>query len=335
MNKLSKKYRDKKKVYLVIIFIVILIISANGSMKLITQKSKRVKDTDLRRYVEEYLKKYKEIVEENLPLVHNIQHVFFKYNNNPSIIYGIISKRHGAGIILRYDAIGGTHWRNEIIDQPIEYYFWPNMSSDYSNLKIVKIVGSDSPYILNQQISIKNFALLIVSEKASLYYMGQGEYPFKIEGPGAVMILGEVSSKSGLIIKGSNNKETWSTYQAGLDALKHFFWDCGDQLNETVKRQIEKKYKMPLLLEKVKNNLNNKYYRGHSEDFYSDLQELEKLGISEEMKASLWNKYLELSKEPTLWEKILNVIISNIPSFVTGVITTVLATLILKRLGYL
>jgi hypothetical protein len=179
------------------------------------------------------------------------------------------------------------------------------------------------------------FALLIVSEGASLYYAGEDESPFKIEGPGAVMIFGELYSKSGLIMKGTNTKRAWSTYQAGLDALKHFFWDCGDRLNETIKKQIETKHKMPLLLEKVNENLNNKYYKDHPEDFYSDLHELEKLGLSEEMKTLLWSKYSELTKEPTLWDKLLDSILSNLPSFILGVLSTVIATIILKHLGYL
>jgi hypothetical protein len=92
------------------------------------------------------------------------------------------------------------------------------MPSDLSNLKIVKIVSSDSPYVLNSQIIIKNFALLLANEGVSLYYTGEDESPFKIEGPGAIIIFGELYSKSGLIMKGTNAKNAWSTYQAGLDA---------------------------------------------------------------------------------------------------------------------
>ncbi len=46
------------------------------------QKTERVNDKELENYVEAYLKKYKEVVEDNLHLVHDIEHVFFKYNNN-------------------------------------------------------------------------------------------------------------------------------------------------------------------------------------------------------------------------------------------------------------
>jgi len=300
------------------------------------QENERVNNEDLKNYVEAYLRKYKEVVEDNLSLVHDIKHVFFKYNNYPKAVYGVISKNHGAAIVLKYDATEKNLWNITLIDKPIEYYFWPNMSSDLSSLKIIKIASSDSPYVLNSQISIKNFALILVSEGASLYYMGEEETPFRIEGPGAVTILGEVSSKSGLIIKGSNSKQMWSTSQAGLDALKHFFWDCGDRLNETVRHQIEIKHKLPLLLEKINENLNSKYYKGHPEDFYNDLQELERLGLSEEMKTLLWNKYSELTREPTLWEKILDVVLNNfLLGVLTGAFATVIATIILKYLGYL
>jgi len=282
------------------------------------------------------LENTRKFVEDNLSLVHDIKHVFFKYNNYPKAIYGVISKNHGAAIVLKYDTAEKIFWNITLIDKPIEYYFWPNMSSDLSSLKIIKIASSDSPYVLDSQISIKNFALILVSEGASVYYMGEEETPFRIEGPGAVTILGEVSSKSGLIIKGSNSKQMWSTSQAGLDALKHFFWDCGDRLNETVKRQIEIKHKVPLLLEKINENLKSKYYKDHPEDFYNDLQELERLGLSEEMKTLLWNKYSELTREPTLWEKILDFFLNKfVLGVLTGVCVTVIARMILKYLGYL
>jgi hypothetical protein len=207
------------------------------------------------------------------------------------------------------------------------------MPSNLSNLKVVKIMSNEFPYILNSQIIIKNFALLLVSEKASLYYVGEEESPFKIEGWGAVVIFGELISRSGLIVKGTNTKQAWSIYQAGLDALKHFFWDCGDRLNETIIKQIEVKHKKPLLLEKINENLNNKYYKDHHEEFYNDLYELEKIGLSEEMKTSIWNKYLDLTREPTLWGKIANFlhrIAIEIIVAVIGGIVGILLTILLR-----
>jgi len=117
--------------------------------------------------------------------------------------------------------------------------------------------------------------------------------------------------------------------------LKHFFWDCGGRLNETIKKQIEKKHKMTLLLEKINENLNNKYYKDHPEDFYRDLYELETLELSEEMKTLLWNKYSELTKEPTVWDKLFDSLLSNLPSFILGILATIIATIILKYLDYL
>ena len=183
---------------------------------------------DLEKYVEYYLGKYREVVEENLNLVHDVKHVFFKYNNSPKAVYGIISKTHGAAVVLKYDETEKAYWNVVVIDMPVEYYFWPNMSKELKNLIVIKVVGSDSLYVLDSQIIIRNFGLLLVSEGASFYYVGEEESPFKIEGPGAVVIFGELVSRSGLIMKGSNTKQAWSEYQAGLDALKHFFWDCYD-----------------------------------------------------------------------------------------------------------
>ncbi|MEM3550861.1 MAG: hypothetical protein QXQ94_05730 [Candidatus Bathyarchaeia archaeon] len=129
-------------------------------------KSEVVSERELKGYVETYLRKYKEIAEENLNLIHDIGHVFFKYNNIPKEVYGVVSKNHGAAVAFKYDSTTNeTLWDYKLIDKSIEYHFWPNMSSDLSNLKVVKIVGSESPYVLDSQIGIKNFALLSVSEK--------------------------------------------------------------------------------------------------------------------------------------------------------------------------
>jgi hypothetical protein len=78
---------------------------------------------ELENYVKAYLKKYKEIVEDNFPLIHDIKYVFFKYNNNPKEVYGIISKNHGTAVVIKYDSKGEIHWDIRTIDKPIEYYF--------------------------------------------------------------------------------------------------------------------------------------------------------------------------------------------------------------------
>jgi len=48
-------------------------------MVLLMQETERVDNEDLKNYVEAYLRKYKEVVEDNLNLVDDIEHVFFKY----------------------------------------------------------------------------------------------------------------------------------------------------------------------------------------------------------------------------------------------------------------
>jgi len=47
------------------------------------QAPERVDEKELKEYVIAYLSKYRELVEENFHLVHDIEHVFFKYNNYP------------------------------------------------------------------------------------------------------------------------------------------------------------------------------------------------------------------------------------------------------------
>lgn len=322
---------DKRR-YLVILLVVLLTSIVSFAI-LSMQKPERVNEKELEGYVKAYLQEYKEIVEDNFHLVHDIEHIFFKYNNNPNEIYGYISKNHGAAIVLNYDTSEETYWDIRVIDKAIEYHFWSNMSSNLDDLEIIKILGSESPYVLDSQIKIRNFGLLLVSEGASLYYIGEKDSPFKIEGPGAVVIFGELISRSGLILKGKNTKQAWSTYQAGLDALEHFFWDSENRLNETIIRQIETKHKKPLLLEKINENINSKYYKNHPEEFYDDLDELEELGLSEEMSTSIWNKYSELTREPTVVERILEIFQHAAYEIIIATIAGVLAAVVVIRLS--
>ena len=183
-----KSLGNKKKVWTTFIVVSTILLIVALSVVLPMQKSERVDGEELENYARAYLKKYREVVEDNFHLVHDIEHVFFKYNNNPKVVYCVISRTHGAAILFKYNTTERTYWNIKVIDKPIEYYFWPNMSDDLSNLKIVKIIKSDSPYVLNSQINIKNFALLLVDKEVSLYYTGKNENPFKIEGPGLSLI---------------------------------------------------------------------------------------------------------------------------------------------------
>lgn len=316
-----------KRRYLVIL-LVVLVTSVVSFVILSTPKPERVTKKELENYVRAYLEEYEEIVEDNFHLVGDIEHIFFKYNNYPNRIGGSISRNHGAAIVLDYDATEETYWDINVIDKAIEYHFWPNMSSNLDELEIIKILSSDSPYVLDSQIRIRNFGLLLVSEGASLYYIGEKASPFEIEGPGAVVIFGELISRSGLILKGKNTKQAWSTYQAGLDALEHFFWDSENRLNETMVEQIEIKHKKPLLLEKINENINSKYYKDHPEEFYDDLDKLEELGLSEELSTTIWNRYSELTREPTLVERILENFEQWISEIIIATIAGVLAALV-------
>ncbi len=329
----TRVIRDRRT-YLVILLVVFLASTVSFAI-LSMPKPERVTEEELESYIEAYFKEYKEVVENNFHLVHDVEHIFFKYNNNPSTINVVISRNRGAAIVLKYDTTEEAYWDSKVIDQAIEYYFWANMSSDLDDLQVIKVIGSESPYVLDSQIRIRNFGLLLVSEGASFYYIGEADSPFKIEGPGAVIVFGELISKSGLILKGENTRQAWSTYQAGLDALKHFLWDSENQLNETVVNQIEIEHKKPLLLEKINENINSKYYKDHPEEFYDDLDQLEELGLSEEMNTILWNRYSELTREPTFIESALDFFqrsaIQIIIPTITGVLVGVLVFWLTKK----
>jgi len=79
MIRLLKTKKGRRRIIFLATLIVVTILIIWVSLM---QKTERVNDKELENYVEAYLKKYKEVVEDNLHLVHDIEHVFFKYNNN-------------------------------------------------------------------------------------------------------------------------------------------------------------------------------------------------------------------------------------------------------------
>jgi len=318
------------------ILAVVLLVSLVYFTVLSTQGSDIVSAKELANYAQAYLREYKKIAEENMHLVHDIDDIFFKYNHNPTRIVGHISREHGTAIEFDYSSTEETDSLVRVIDKAIEYQFWPNMSTNLQELQIVKVLASESPYVLDSQIIIRNYALLLVSEGASLYYIGEKESPFHISGPGAAMIFGKLVSRSGLILKGANSKQAWSVYQAGLDALELFFWESEGKLNETIVKQVEIQHKKPLLLEKIKENLNNKYYGEHPDEFYDHFNELQQIGLSDEIKASLWNRYSDLKREPDFTEKVLAFLVQTAPQIVgTTILTTVTSVMTILLANWL
>lgn len=81
---------ENNRRYLVIL-LVVLFTSVVSFAILSMLKSERVNEQELEDYVRAYLKEYKGIVEDNFHLVHGIEHLFFKYNRNPTEICGTIS----------------------------------------------------------------------------------------------------------------------------------------------------------------------------------------------------------------------------------------------------
>jgi len=76
-------FQKYKKISLYIFAILILIVVAVICVTILMQAPERVDEKELKEYVIAYLSKYRELVEENFHLVHDIEHVFFKYNNYP------------------------------------------------------------------------------------------------------------------------------------------------------------------------------------------------------------------------------------------------------------
>jgi len=67
----SRNYTLQLRLKFVVIFIVLIAVLITGVM-LLPQKTERVDNKDLEKYVKCYLEKYREVVEENFNLVHDI-----------------------------------------------------------------------------------------------------------------------------------------------------------------------------------------------------------------------------------------------------------------------
>jgi len=310
----------------IIIFIFIVLL---GNTIIISKANRTITKNELTNYINAYFRKYNEIVEDYFNYVHDIDYVFYRYNTQPKLIEGYISKNHGAAIVYDFDGQDKSIINIKYIDKSIESYMWPKIYENDYELKIIKILKNSDPYILDKTIEIKNSGLLLVEKGAKLLYVGKGEI-FNIVGKGSIQIFGTLIYRNKMILKGSNNKNDWSMSQAGLDAVEHFLWDCKSKLNEEIINEINIKYKKPLLLERITENINNKFYKNNKNEFYEDLAELEQIGISEEISFHLWNEYKALFKEPTIWGKFCETIKTSTNSIILGIITGILVHYLIK-----
>jgi len=288
-----------------------------------------VSTNDLRNYIEEYLSQYVKIVNENQPLDGIPNNLTFFWRP-PDEIVGVVSRSHGALVLFNYSQKNTRSITIKQFSLPIEYYIYPQMSTNISQLPSVRILKG--VYTLDSQINIPN-GLLYADPEAILRYTGQG-HAFNISEKGAILIFGSLIEEDRMILKGSNNKEDWSKLQARFDALDEFVWDC-QGLNATKIGNIEKQYKMTFLLERISSRMETGRYKDDPSLFTLDFKQLKENGAPNETLSAILSQYYESQKPPpswseTVWVFFIETIVGQL--LIVTIIGGVVVALITKKL---
>jgi hypothetical protein len=284
---------------------------------------------DLRDYIEEYLSQYLKIVNENQPFDGISNNLTFFWHT-PNEIEGVVSLSHGAVVFFNYSEGKTRSITVKEFSKPIEYYIYPQMSANISELPSVRILKGVYP--LDSQINIP-YGLLYADPEAVLRYTGQG-HAFNISESGAILIFGSLIEEDRMILKGSNNKEDWSKLQARFDALDEFVWDC-QGLNTTKIESIEKQYKVTFLLERISSRMETGRYRDDPSLFTQDFEKLKESGAPNETLSAILLQYYENQKTPQSWlESVWNFFIQTIVGqlLIVTIFGGVVVALIVKRL---
>lgn len=248
----------------------------------------------LKNYIEEYLSEYRQFVDDNYALLAGNQSNFQFYIRYPNNIDGVISQTHGVAIFFNYSTNVGNQIKIQETKDPIEYYIWPSMPRNTSDLKWVLVKHGD--YHLDSQVSYY-YGLFYVEPGANLRYTGQG-HAFNISGLGAIIIFGSLIEEDRMILKGTNNKEDWSKGQARFDALSDFVWDCKGILNDTTIEGIEGKYKLAFLLDKIASRIQSGTYKDDPNLFTADYEDLRSIGATNETLSKVLNDYIDMKEKP-------------------------------------
>lgn len=322
--------KNKKGITVILLILTISIIIYQ--YQILNQNKQIVTPRELRIYINEYFSMYYNLVEENFGLfIVNFTNImpfdmFYRFNNNPNNLKGIISKSRGVAITYDYSENPTGLISIEKISDYIEYYFWPNMNRQLKDLGTVGVLSSEEFYESDSTVNVNN-GLLHIRPKVKYIYTGN-KTAFKVDYPGAIEIYGELYEIDKMILKGNNNKIFWSRPQADLDALSHFLFYSKNALSESQIIELENKYKAYFTLDKINYCLKVKFYKENPHFFYEDFDELLNTGFTNDIIISkIWENYDKLQSyiEPTMLEKIY----SNrliIPSLI-AIISTIFGTI--------
>lgn len=311
-----------------IVTIIIMLLLAIFFITSFFREDLQVSNGELKEYVEEYFDEYRRLVEDNMAIVGSPNLTF--YWNSPNEVEGIISQSHGAAITFSHREEDIFVISIKTINEPIEYYFWPDMAKTTENLPIVRVLKADEYYELDSKINIP-YGLLYVDPGANLRYTGEGR-SFNISQDGAVTIFGSLIEEDRMILKGSNNKEDWSKVQARFDALSEFTWDCRDILNQSTIEDIEARYKLSLLLTRINSRIESGRYQETPSLFDTDYEELKEIGAPNETLTKVLNDYYDMQKKssPKLPEQIISSFWNNVVLvIIVGVATMLIGSFII------
>jgi len=224
---------------------------------------------DFKKYIETYLFKYQQLVENNIPPESVSEFEF--YQNYPYEVKGIFSTTHGAALFFNHSSISKI--TIDVIDDRIEFYMWPQMKKWWNNA---------STYLV-----MKENELVIFAEEL-------GENPINVTQGARLEIYGTLIYENKMILKGCNDKKCWSEESAKIDALTDFLRVARQNiLDEAEAKQVEGRTMLVLLAEKIAEREIAGYYRGNAELLAKDYKEYFDLAKEFDIETEIADNVLE------------------------------------------
>ena len=171
----------------------------------------------------------------------------------------------------------------------------------------ISILISPGDYNLNGSVNAAN-GFILIDPGATIRYYGEGN-AFNISDKARIAIFGNLIYQYRMILKGTNNKDDWSTLHARQDALSEFIWTCKDNsnpsMNATMIEKIDSKYKLSILKDKIALRMESGLYKDNPSIFTDDFEDLRKnQGSEEDLNVILTNYYnLQTNEAKTLSKK--------------------------------
>lgn len=267
------------KRFLVIGVIILLVVIIVFSFYL-NGESSIVSKNEIKEYIDTYIFKYKQLVENNIP--ESERNEYKLYSNNFGIVKGIISKSHGAAIFFNLPRGDSTI---DIIDDKIEFYLWPNMK-------------------LSERNPRTNFFFIDENETVIV----ADPYKMEVGTAGAYIINGTVIYQNRMIAKGCNKKECWSIEDAKLRALADFLLIARSHISsEAELKKIQGRTKLELLANELAKmefeglpTSNTEKWLKKNEEYFITANET---GINTEIARNLLETIKKESSEPKQLEK--------------------------------